>query len=66
MENTKFYWNPETIAHFELQSAYDSKAKVLQDVTLFVEYDCTLEDGETEEMLIEDLMNQIYNTNTNT
>ncbi len=64
MENTKFYWNPETIAHFELQSAYDSKDKVLQDVTLFVEYDCTLEDGETEEMLIEDLMNQIYKTNT--
>ena len=61
----EFYWNDETIAHFELQSAYDSKDKVLQDVTSFVEYDCALEDGETEEMLIEDLMNKIYKTNTN-
>ena len=35
--------------------------KVLQDITLFVENDCTLEDGETENELINDLINQIYN-----
>ena len=63
MEN-KFFWNEDTLDHFKLQSAYDSKDKVLQGVTLFVEHECDLEDGETEEMLIEDLMNQIYKTNT--
>jgi len=61
----EFYWNEDTITHFELQSAYDSKDKVLKDVTLFVENNCSLEDGETEEMLVKDLLNQIYKTNTN-
>jgi len=56
----KFEWNEDTIAHFAFQSAYDSKAKVLEDVTLFVENECVIEDGENEEMLVEDLMNAIY------
>lgn len=56
----KFEWNGDTITHFALQSAYDSKAKVLEDVTLFVENECVIEDGESEEMLVEDLMNAIY------
>jgi len=59
--NKKFYWSEDTLNHFEFQSSYDSRDKVLQDITLFVEYDCTLEDGETEDELINDLMNQIYN-----
>jgi hypothetical protein len=57
---SKFEWNGDTISHFALQSAYDSKAKVLEDVTLFVENECVIEDGESEEMLVEDLMNAIY------
>lgn len=59
--NNKFYWNEDTLNHFEFQSSYDSRDKVLQDITLFVENNCTLEDGETEEDLINDLINQIYN-----
>ena len=59
--NNKFYWSGDTLNHFEFQSSYDSRDKVLQDITLFVENDCTLEDGETEEDLINDLINQIYN-----
>ena len=59
--NKKFHWSEDTLNHFEFQSSYDSRDKVLQDITLFVEYDCTLEDGETEDELINDLMNQIYN-----
>ena len=59
--NKKFYWSEDTLNHFEFQSSYDSRDKVLQDITLFVENDCTLEDGETEDELINDLINQIYN-----
>ena len=59
--NKKFHWNEDTLNHFEFQSSYDSKDKVLQDITLFVENDCTLEDNETEDELINDLINQIYN-----
>ena len=59
--NKKFHWSEDTLNHFEFQSSYDSRDKVLQDITLFVENDCTLEDGETEDELINDLTNQIYN-----
>ena len=59
--NKKFHWSEDTLNHFEFQSSYDSRDKVLQDITLFVENDCTLEDDETEDELINDLINQIYN-----
>lgn len=59
--NKKFHWSEETLNHFEFQSSYDSRAKVLQDITLFVENNCTLENNETEDELINDLINQIYN-----
>jgi len=58
--NKKFHWSEDTLNHFEFQSSYDSRDKVLQDITLFVENDCTLEDNETEDELINDLINQIY------
>ena len=32
-----------------------------KEVEIFVDRDCDLEDGETNEMLVEDLLNQIYN-----
>lgn len=59
--NKKFHWSEETLNHFEFQSSYDSRYKVLQDITLFVENNCTLENNETEDELINDLINQIYN-----
>lgn len=59
--NKKFHWSEETLNYFEFQSSYDSRDKVLQDITLFVENDCTLENNETEDELINDLINQIYN-----
>ena len=52
--NKKFHWSEDTLNHFEFQSSYDSRDKVLQDITLFVENDCTLEDNETEDELIND------------
>jgi len=58
---SKFEWNGDTIEHFaRLQSAYQDKDLVWEDVTFFVHHECALEDGESEEMLVEDLMNAIY------
>jgi hypothetical protein len=56
----RYYWNEETLKLFkdiiELGEDYNS---VKEQVKLFVQRDCTLEDNETEEDLIKDLMNQV-------
>ncbi len=54
------YWNEDTVNHFKFTSAYISKDEVLKEVQEFVEIDCTLENGDTEEYLVNDLMNKIY------
>ena len=58
-----YYWNEDTINHFRFESNYDSYTNIKERVKEFVEIDCSLENGETEEELVEDLLNQIYNTN---
>ena len=61
----KFYWNPETLYLFRECIRYgDDFDTVKEQVEYFVDRDCHLEDGETEEMLVQDLLNQIYETNT--
>ncbi len=55
-----FYWSEETISHFEFISSYLSKEQTIDKIKQFVVVDCTLQDEETEEMLIEDLTNVIY------
>ena len=55
-----YYWNEDTINHFKFISNYTNKNEVIKQVTEFVEIDCTLENGETEEELIKDLINKIY------
>lgn len=57
---SKFNWNEETIQHFIFQSNYINEKQMLESVKDFVECDCTPEDGETEEDLVIDLMEQIY------
>ena len=62
--NNKYYWNEETLKLFrELIELGDDKEQVRKNVEFFVNRDCDLEDNETEEMLINDLMNQIYQDN---
>ena len=62
--NNKYYWNEETLELFrELIELGDDKEQVRKNVEFFVNRDCDLEDNETEEMLINDLMNQIYQDN---
>lgn len=55
-----FYWSEETISHFEFMSSYLSKEQTIDKIKQFVVVDCTLQDEETEEMLIEDLTDLIY------
>ncbi len=55
-----FHWSEETISHFEFISSYLSKEQTIDKIKKFVVVDCTLQDEETEEMLIEDLTNLIY------
>jgi len=61
MSTKKFYWNDETLNHFKFQSNYQNEKETIKEITKFVEIDCSLEDNETEEMLINDLVKQIYN-----
>ena len=58
---SKHYWNPETINHFQFMSSYLSGEDVLEIAQDFVSVDCTIEDGETEEELVIDLIRVIYN-----
>ena len=56
-----FHWNLETLEHFKFNSNYQTKEETLKEITNFVHFECDLEDGETEEMLVNDLMKKIYN-----
>jgi len=59
---SRFNWNKETIQHFKFQSQYVEEKEVLDSVTSFVEYDCTLDYEEEEQELINDLMSIIYDS----
>ena len=61
VKEKKFYWNEDTLNHFKLNSNYQNKEEVINEITLFVENNCSLENNETEEDLIKDLINQVYN-----
>ena len=62
MNKYKYYWNEETLEIFrELIELDESFENIKKEVEIFVDRDCDLEDGETNEMLVEDLLNQIYN-----
>ena len=62
MNKYKYYWNEETLEIFrELIELDESFENIKKEVEIFVDRDCDLEDNETEEMLVEDLLNQIYN-----
>ena len=58
--NKKFHWNDDTIAHFRFESSYLTKKQTILAIKEFVEIDCVLEDNETEEMFVIDLINQVF------
>ena len=56
----KFHWNDDTIAHFRFESSYLTKKQTILAIKEFVKIDCVLEDDETEEMFVIDLINQVF------
>lgn len=59
MEITKkeFYWNDDTIEYFK--ELYSKDENNYRELWNFVKNECDLEDGETYEMLANDLINKI-------
>ena len=57
----KFYWDEDTLNHFKFNSNYQNEKETIKEITEFVENECSLEKGETDEMLINDLIKQVYN-----
>ncbi len=57
----KYNWNEDTVDHFKFESFYENREKIEQRIKEFVEIDCTIEDGETEEELVDDLIKTVYN-----
>ena len=61
MKTIKYYFNPETINHFQFLSSYLSGEDLYEKIQEFVEIDCILEDGETEEEIAGELLKQVTN-----
>ena len=57
--SNKYYWDEDTLNYFRFVDSYMSEAELLNEVEKFVANNCSLEDGETEEILIQDLTRQI-------
>ena len=57
----RYNWNKETIEHFKFESNYLSKKDILKSVENFVSIDCEIQQNETEQDLVSDLMKQIFN-----
>ncbi len=56
----KYTWNEETVEHFKFESFYENREKIEKRIREFVELECDLEDGETEEDLANDLIETVY------
>lgn len=60
----KYNWDEEDfrgiVDHFKFESFYEGREKIERRIKEFVELECTIEDGETEEDLVEDLINEVY------
>jgi hypothetical protein len=58
----RFCWNVETIDFFQLLKNSEGNKKMKESVEMFVYNECDLEDNESYEDLIKDLLYQIENT----
>ncbi len=59
-QKSRYYWSEDTVDHFRFISSYLNELEVHQRITNFVELNCSVEEDEDEEDLIEDLFNLIY------
>ena len=58
----RFFWNVETLDYFQLLKHSEGNEKMKQSVEMFVYNECDLENNESYEDLIKDLLYQIENT----
>ena len=56
-----YTWNSETLEEYRKDITLMSFKEMVSQIEYFVEDNCQLEDGETNEMLVIDLLSQIYN-----
>ena len=56
----KYTWNEDTLEHFKFIANYDTKENLLYEITEFVENNCTIEENEVEQDLVDDLVAQVY------
>ena len=56
----KYTWNEDTLDHFKFIANYNTKEDLLYVITEFVENNCTIEENEVEQDLIDDLVAQVY------
>ena len=56
----KYTWNEETLEHFKFIANYDTKENLLYEITEFVENNCSIEENEVEQDLVDDLVAQVY------
>ena len=57
--STTYDWSEETLEHFRDVMSYSSKQQLADKVLRFVMVDCSIEDGETEIDLVNDLIKQL-------
>ena len=55
----KYHWNEETIQYFEKRVKPGCEGKYITEISDFVKQNCTLEEGDTHEMLVNDLITQV-------
>ena len=56
----KYTWNEDTLDHFKFIANYDTKVNLLYEIAEFVENNCTIEENEVEQDLVDDLVAQVY------
>ena len=61
MSESKFYWDSDTLDYFSELAIRKTNSEVKKAIEEFVKLDCDLEEDETEEMLVNDLVKQVYN-----
>lgn len=56
-----YYWSPQTIHHFRFEADYLSELEVKRRIKFFVDIECQIEEGETVDDLVENLLYKVYN-----
>jgi hypothetical protein len=59
MKTFRYYWDEDTINHFQAMSTITSGEEVYEAIQEYVETECHLEENEVNQDLIDDLVAQV-------